>query len=337
MKAVLTALALSIGSMAAADCAPAPPPVTSLDFASRYDAADATRTAIDENALDDAEDAIRPVDDFLRDLTEAANKVFDPDRNATGIADCVLAQMAVWARAGALSDLGSDTAQLTIGARLAGFGLVAMQVLPFARNDDDARAVADWLTGAARAQAVWWEDAAPPGARQGNLRAWAALAAASTSAITGDPGLRSWAAWSISRVLCSAAPDGSLPQEMRRGRLALHYQLHAIAPLVVGTLLLDRQGITLTATCDRALERVVAFAVDDLDDGGATAAITGEVQSLFDGSDTLEDFNLAWIEAYLRLDGMAGQDHLDRMARDRRPLGYSKLGGNQTLIWQALR
>ena len=341
MKAALVLLVLAacetgVGAMAAADCALAPRPVLALDFGSRYADGDATRSEVDAGALDAAQDAIRPVDAFLRDLTDAANKVFDPQQDAAAIADCVLGQMAVWAQAGALADLASDTAQLTIGSRLAGFGLVALQVLPHARNDDDARAVTAWLTRAVQAQALWWEDAAPPGARQGNLRAWAALAAATTSALTGDPALRGWAAWSFGRILCSAAPDGSLPQEMRRGRLALQYQLHAIAPLAVGVLLLDRQGVSLTATCDDALARIVAFGVDDLDDGRATQAITGQVQSYFDGSDTVQDFELAFIEAYLLLDGVAGRDRLDQLVQDRRPLGYSKLGGNQTLIWRGM-
>jgi poly(beta-D-mannuronate) lyase len=169
------------------------------------------------------------------------------------------------------------------------------------------------------------------------LRAWAALGGASVASILDDPALRSWAAWSVSNVLCSANADGSLPQEMGRGSFALHYQLHAIAPLVVATLLLDRQGVDLQQTCDASLARIVAFAVDDLDSGAATQAITGEVQSYFDGTDTLDGFNLAFIEPYLQLDQMPDREALDRLADPFRPLSYSKLGGNQTLIWQAMR
>ena len=133
-----------------------------------------------------------------------------------------------------------------------------------------------------------------------------------------------------------AGQNAGLLVESKRGSLALHYQLHAVAPLVVTTLLLTHQGTDLTQTCDAALARVVAFAVNDLDSGAATRAITGEVQSYFDGTDTLEPFNLAWIEAYLRLPDMPDREALDRLAAGYRPLGYSKLGGNQSLIWQHL-
>lgn len=333
----ICAAASVAASWAAADCPAPPDPVVSLSFDSRYADDSDSRSDIDPDALAEVEDAIGPVDDFLRDLTSAANDVFDPDKDAGAIADCVLARIAVWAQADALSDLSSETAQLTIGSRMAGFGLVLMQVLPFAGDQGQADMARDWMVRLMRAQTRFWEDDAPSGARQGNLRAWAALGAASTAAITGDTPLRSWAAWSVSHVLCSAATDGSLPQEMRRGSLALRYQLHAIAPLVVTTLLLERQGVALQSACDDALERVVAFAVDDLEDGAASRAITGEVQSFFDGSDALKDFNLAWIEAYLQIEGVGDRDRLDRLAEGMRPLRYSKLGGDQTLIWDEMR
>lgn len=325
------------GTMAVADCATAPEPILSLSYGSRYTDESATRSEIDTAGAAEADDALRPVDDFLRDLTEAANGVFEDGADQGAIADCVVSQIAVWAEADALSDLQSETSNLTVGSRLAGFGLVLMQVLPHATDADQVKVIQDWLRRLIQTQTRFWETDAPDGAKQGNLRAWAALGAASAAGILDDAALRSWAAWSVSNVLCSANPDGSLPQEMGRGSFALHYQLHAIAPLVVATLLLNRQGVDLQNTCDGALGRAVAFAVNDLDSGAATQAITGEVQSYFDGTDTLEGFNLAFIEPYLQLDQMPNRDALSQLAESYRPLGYSKLGGNQTLIWQAMR
>lgn len=325
------------GTTALAECAAAPEPVLSLSYGSRYTADSTTRSEIDAAGAAEADDALRPVDDFLRDLTETANGVFEDGADTRAIADCVLGQIAIWAEADALSDLQSETSNLTVGSRLAGFGLVLLQVLPHATDKGQVAVIKDWLRRLVQAQTQYWETEAPNGARQGNLRAWAALGGASTAAILDDPALRSWAAWSVSNVLCSASPDGSLPQEMGRGSYALHYQLHAIAPLVVATLLLNRQGVDLQNTCDGALGRIVAFAVNDLDSGAATQALSGEVQSYFDGTDTLDGFNLAFIEPYLQLDDIPNREALNRLAEPYRPLSYSKLGGNQTLIWQAMR
>lgn len=327
------AAALAFAAQAArADDCPAPPdPVISLAFDSRYQDGDATRSEIDPEAEKAAEDAIAPVDDFLRDLVRDANDVVKGEEGAD--ADCVLSRIAQWARADALSDLGSNAARLTIGSRIAGFGLVLGQVLPTATDTDAADDARLWLQRLMTDQMAFWENDAPPGARNGNLRAWAALGGASVSALTDDPAIRDWSAASITHVLCTVAPDGSIPQEMSRGRLALSYQLHAIAPLVVTSLLLEQQGTPVAQSCDGALGRAVLFTAMDILSGEATKAITGEDQSLFDGSDELEAFHLAWIEAYLRLPDMPGQPDLDRLAEDWRPLNYSKLGGNQTLLW----
>jgi poly(beta-D-mannuronate) lyase len=334
MLAGVVLMSLAAPAVLAETCPPPPEPVLSLSFGSRYAEGDESRSEIDPEAAEEAGDAIRPVDDFLRDLADTANEVFEEDADQTAIADCVLSQIGVWARADALSDLSSETAGLTAGSRIAGFSLVLMQVLPFARNADDVAVVKDWMRRMMQAQTAFWETEAPDRARQGNLRAWAALAGASTAAILDDTALRAWSAWSVANVLCSADPDGSLPQEMRRGRFALHYQFHAIAPLVVSTALLKEQGIDLRATCDDALSRVVAFAMNDIDDGAATTAITGKTQSFFDGTDEFEGFLFAWIEAYLALGDIPNGDALNRFADQYRPLRYSKLGGNQTLFWQ---
>jgi poly(beta-D-mannuronate) lyase len=248
-----------------------------------------------------------------------------------------VAQIATWADADALAGLDSNTARLTIGARLAGFALVLLQIDPATADPATLARIDSWLTRRLTEQIDYWEEDAPEGARTGNLRAWAALAAAATAARTADPALRYWAAASAARVLCSAAPDGSLPQEMRRGRLALQYQLHAITPLTVTALLLERQGLPLTGICDAALDRAVGFALSDLADGTRSAALSGAAQSFFDGSDTLEDFHLAWIEAYLRLPVAAHAAQAETLIAPRRPLTYSKLGGNQTLIWGGQR
>lgn len=314
----------------AEDCPPPPEPVLSLDYGSRYEEDSATRSDIDETAEAEAEAALAPLDDFIRSLADLANRTYtEPDR-APEIADCVVSQLAVWARAGALRDLASPTARLTIGSRLAGLGLVLRQVVPYDGDPDAMADVTGWLTGLAHAQMTFWEADAPPGARRGNLRAWAALGGAAIADLTGDRMLRSWAAWSTDYVLCTAAEDGSLPQEMSRGRLAFHYQLHAVAPLVVSTRLLRNHNLHPGARCGDALDRVVRFVIADLATGDATRAITGEEQSYFDGSRDITGYHLAWLPAYMTLSPSL---ELEALAVLYTPLSSSKLGGDQTLIW----
>lgn len=325
-------MAIMAGQGAAADdhvCPPAPEPVFSLAYGSRYSDSGAGSTQLDTDASAEVDEELGPIDDFLRDLTSRANRVFDEGADRRTIADCVIAQMAVWARDDAMGDLQSTTSQLTIGSRLSAFGMAALQTAPFTTRTADLAEVRGWLNRRQRAQMAFWETG-PNGAKGGNLRAWSALAANAIGDLSNDALMLGWSAWSASYILCTANEDGSLPQEMGRGRFALHYQLHAIAPLVVTAALLRRQGTPVDGECDDALHRAVGFAARDLDTGAQSQAITGEVQTFFDGTDELEAFNLAWIEAYLTLRHDPG---LADRAAPLRPLGHSKLGGDQTAIW----
>lgn len=327
MRTWMAALALCTPLPAIAACGAVPDPVISLSFESRYAVDDPSRSEIDIEAEAAAKEALGDLDRFITDLsTRTDEAVVGGDRDA---AACVMAALATWAQADALSDLGGETVQLTIGSRIAALALIAAQVAPAAPAADTS-AVTAWLARRMDSQMTFWETA-PDGAASGNLRAWAALAAAATSLLTQDPVTRGWAAWSLSYVACTAAPDGSLPQEMRRKQLALHYQVHAVTPLVVTAALLEQQGMPVMNRCARALDRIVDFTLDDLAAGGAaSAAHAGAPQTLNTGIDGLKDFQLAWAEAWLSL---RANPELETTIAPRRPLRYSKLGGDQTRLW----
>ncbi|MEO0831019.1 MAG: alginate lyase family protein [Pseudomonadota bacterium] len=337
----LVATALSTGLMLAAPtlaranddavCAAPPEPVISLSYGSRYTAESASRSDIDEESNAEVNAALGPIDDFLRDLTRTANAITRGDDDPVAQADCLIAQIATWAEADAFSELETITANFSIGARLAGFAFAYLQAAPYGTNPQQRAVIEEWLSIRAEEQMLFWEEDATQGAKRGNLRAWATLAINLIADITDDPVALRWSAWSASFLQCQALEDGSLPQEMRRGKYALHYQLHAISPLVVTTLLLERQGMSIKGVCDNALDRIVTFAVNDIDDGKASEAYSGEVQSYFDGTDTLDSFEMAWLEAYLLL---SPNPELEAVADQFRPLSNSKLGGNQALIWQ---
>jgi poly(beta-D-mannuronate) lyase len=334
IRATTLALLCAAAPALALACDPAPAPVGTLDYGSRYTADSRNRAELDAEGDAQADQALKPVDDFLRDLTDRANDALHDNDPAK--AACVMAQMAAWARADALSDLATETSRLTVGSRIAGFALVALQAAPLADNARDVQAVDGWLSRMMQAQTAFWETEAPMGARNGNLRAWAALAGAATAHRTGDPALRAWAAWSVSWIACTANADGSLPQEMTRGRFALKYQLHATAPLVAATVILSRDGIPLVGSCDNALARIVGYSLSDIATGSATQAQTGKVQSFFDGTDTLKGFHLAFVVPWMVLAPDADID-AQGLTDGYGALNYSKLGGNQRLLWGALQ
>lgn len=323
-----TALLLSAFAAPAAACPDFATPITSLSFESRYEEADDSRSAIDPETEGAAKAALEPLDAFVTDLSARADAALSAGDRAE--AACIVTALERWAQADALADIGSETAALTLGSRLSGLALVAAQVLP-AGSQAQRLEVSAWLRRRMADQMTFWETA-PRGAAGGNLRAWAGLAGAGTALVTGDPVVRGWAAWSVTYIACTAAADGSLPQEMGRGRLALHYQFHAVVPLTVAAALLNQQGVPVRDGCDQALDRIVGFALRDVRAGGtASAAQAGEDQTLNRGIAGLADFQLSWAEAWLSL--VADPD-LEAEIAARRPLRYSKIGGDQTRIWR---
>ena len=311
-------------------CPATPEPVVSLNYGSRYTAESESRSDIDQESNAAVNAALEPIETFIRDLVEIANDVTEGKEDQTARADCVVEQLATWAEADALSELGSYTANLSIGARLAGMAFIYRQVAPYSSLPHRRDLFKEWLAVRAEEQMAFWEQDSTAGARVGNLRGWATLAVNLSADINDDPVALRWSAWSASLVQCEALEDGSLPQEMKRGKYALHYQLHAIAPMVVTTRLLEQQGMSIEGVCDDALHRIVRFAVDDLETGEASQAYSGEVQTYFDGSDELRGFDLAWLEAYL---GAWPDPALEELAARYRPFRHSKLGGDQTLLW----
>ena len=118
--------------------------------------------------------------------------------------------------------------------------------------------------------------------------------------------------------------------EMARRDLALHYQLHAVTPLVVTAALLNDAKPDLFDACDGAIHRAVDFVVAAFDDPKLAEGIAGRKQSYFDGSEKLRAFELAWAEAYLSLFDDA---ELRAFVESYGDLGNSKLGGRQSILW----
>ena len=317
-------------SAAVFSCAAPPEPVISLGFGSRYTVDSESRSEIDVDSNAQVNEALAPIEQFLRDLSRMANDVVEGRDDRAVITECVISQLRVWALADAFSELDTISANFSIGSRLAGFGMVYRQVVPFSNDLAARRDIEDWLGRRASDQMTFWEEDATSGAKTGNLRAWATLGINLAGELRNDPVALRWSAWSAAYLQCQALEDGSLPQEMRRGKYALHYQLHAIAPMVITTRLLEDQGFSILGVCDNALDRIVRFAINDLATGEASESYSGQQQSYFDGTEDLRSFELAWIEAYLTL---AEYPELDLIANDFRPLGHSKLGGDQALLW----
>lgn len=306
-------------------------PVTRLAHGSRYAGDGPERADLDPAADAAVEAALAPIDAAIEDLARAANDARTGEATGEGLG-CVIGILHRWAAADALRDLRTVNAQLSAPARIGGFALAYLQLAPAARahDPDRARRIEGWLADRARASARWFETQAPPRSRGNNLRAWAGLAAGAAGRAADDPELIGWAAQTVRRVACSADADGALPHEMDRGKRALHYQLHAVAPLVTTAALLEPAGHDLFAACDGALHRVVDFIPRAFAEPGLVRDKAGAAQMLLTGEDRLASHDLAWAEIYLSRFASAP---LAALAAPFDSRAHSKLGGAQDGLW----
>ncbi|WP_295078339.1 alginate lyase family protein [Tabrizicola sp.] len=330
--ALLLLLASPVAAEEAAKCPIDTKPVVTLGFGSRYTDDSENRSDFDEESDKAVTEALKPIDDFITDLAKQTNILNDTEtkpEEAQKAAACVMESILAWAKADALSELTTQGANLSAPSRVGGVAFAygaALKVVPQPAGKAEIEA---WLRDRSKQTMAFFDTKAPPRASQNNLRAWAGLAVTRVGLVLDDPALIDWGAETLRLVACTAEADGSLPNEMWRGKLALHYQLHAVAPLVTTAALLQDERPGLFTDCDGALRRIVAFTLDGLDDPAAVEKITGKKQTV-GGTRKARDFELAWIAAYLTLDPDPG---IAARVEKVKELGNSKLGGNQRLLW----
>jgi len=299
-------------------------PVVTLGHPSRYEAGSKSRSDFDEEAEAEVEKALKPIDDFITELAAASDLAISDDKDAQAAAGCVLDRLHSWAKADALSDLTTESARLSTPSRLAGLAFAHAKVAALRPDDPRNAEITEWLARRMQASMAFFDTEAPPRASKNNLRAWAGLAAARIGLSARDDTMTQWAADTVRLVACQAEPSGALPLEMWRGRLALHYQIHAVGPLAVTAALLPDEN--LFDACDRAIPRIAGFIAKAIDDPQIVEDITDEKQKY----GPPEPHEFAWTAAYL---SQVDDPEIEALAKRFDRQGNSKLGGDQSLLW----
>jgi poly(beta-D-mannuronate) lyase len=316
-------------------CEAVPEPLVSLNYGSRYTKDSKSRSDIDTASNEEVNKSLKPVETFINDLSRMANTAYLQTGSRDERVACVTDWLAAWADAGALTDLDTMNVRLSTPARFAGLALALLQV-DIAGEPDPAKRerIVAWLEKLGQGMVEFFDKDAPTNASKNNLRAWAALAAASIGLAADNEALITWGEQSLELVACAANEDGSLPLEMGRADRALNYQLHAVAPLVVTADLLVPQGFDAYGLCGGKLHKIVEFSWQAAKDPTLVEALNGRKQTFSTGEQKLEPYAMAWADAYL---AKFDAPELDAFVAPLREMSHSKLGGNLTLMegWAA--
>ena len=317
-------------------CFTAPNPVMSLGFGSRYQAASKSRSDLDTDSDAAVTKALKPIDEFIQDLAKQITKASAEKDLATRklYQRCVVDNVYTWAKADALNDMRTPNAKLSVPSRVAGIAIAYAE----ARNQvaglgDKQRIIEAWLLKRARETVYFFDNEATKGASRNNLRAWASLGVGEVGILTEDRTLVDWAIMSNRTMIDGASPDGSIPLEMNRMRYALHYQLHAMTPLVTSVARLCDAGYGKGGADFGKLGLMARFSVEAVKNPKIVQKINGKSQTVKPGLKANVNA-LAWLEPYVAL---SNDMNLEKEFASLRPLSNSKLGGNQTTLYDGRR
>jgi poly(beta-D-mannuronate) lyase len=109
---------------------------------------------------------------------------------------------------------------------------------------------------------------------------WAGLAVAAQGIADDDRKAFHWGMVAFDMGLDEIQADGSLPQEMGRGQMALHYHLYALGPLIMLAELGEANGLDLYSHDDGAIHRLVKFCVASIEDPTTIEKRTGVTQQV---------------------------------------------------------
>lgn len=230
---------------------------------------------------------VAAADDFRRTGSEAA-------------AACVIRHMEVEAKGGALTGKMSSSQAYFVQGWVAGAEAVAYLKVDGAKRTTAAQRalIFPWLErNADLTRTFYQERAKDSGGGAQNHFYWAAVQLAATGIATDNRADFDWAMQTAKRGIDAIQPDGTLPEEMRRGRRALHYHLYAASPLVMLAELGLPNGVDLYAEHGGALKKLVEISTHGLLDASLFEKRTGIPQERPDPP-TAEA--IGWAEPYNR-------------------------------------
>jgi poly(beta-D-mannuronate) lyase len=126
---------------------------------------------------------------------------------------------------------------------------------------------------------------------------WAGLAIAAAGIADQDQEAFQWGITAGRMGIDAIQPDGSLIAEMNRGQMALHYNLYALAPLIMLAELGEANRIDLYAYDDGAIHKLVNFCLAGLEDPTIVEKRTGIKQVV---SQPYAGGDIGWAVPYVR-------------------------------------
>jgi poly(beta-D-mannuronate) lyase len=294
------------------------------DFATNSYYTDSHHSIIDPALKKKYEDSVAGVEDFSRNMVKAADAY--QTTGSRSAAECAASLLENAAKQKALAGhMEGHQASYVQGWNLGAWAVAYLKIRNSgAISDDRAKEITKWMKKLAEENRGYYESERQhhgPSDAHNNHLYWAAFAIAATAIACNDQNLLDWAVDAYKEGVRDIRDDGTLPAEMDRGQMALHYHLYALAPLMMLAEFGEANGIDLYAAYQYAIKRLVARCVAGLEDPSFFQNYTGVAQVT---TPEIEAWQISWAQAYTRRFPDAKISALLGRARW---LNYTMLGG----------
>ncbi len=311
-------------------CEAPPTPVVIVSTHSKYQSGDSTRSALDASASASYAQQMKPVLTFRQTVVGFANKYWRDPINSVDAGLCAWSWLEHWARARAMTDLRTDQARMGLGQTLSAAALAYIQVadLP-GLGSKQHLFVRRWIEALAIRSMSYMNSDPLRASTRNNLRYWSGLGVAATGIALGRMDLLEWGVDSARLGLSQVTAGGYLPHELARGKRARDYHIFAAAPLTMIAVLGKANGVHLTSGERHALRILLRRVIANLGQGTHFEQKTGVVQVPFPGG-LVQRHRIAFLEAFLSLEY---NPKARIVLQNKRPVAYSSLGGDLTLLF----
>jgi poly(beta-D-mannuronate) lyase len=279
---------------------PSPPTDLPHDFATNSYYTDSHHSIIDPALKKRYEDSVAAVEDFSREVVKAADAYETTGSRAA--ADCAAQLLAGAARQKTLTGvMDGHQSSYVQGWNLGAWAVAFLKIRGSAAVSAElSQEILPWLKKLAEGNRGYYEGKRRhPGASDAhnNHLYWAGFAIAAAGIANNERGLFRWGLDAYREGVHDIRDDGTLPQEMDRAQMALHYHLYALAPLMVLAEFGEANGVDLYAERDYALKRLVARCVAGLHDPSFFQQKTGVAQVT---TPDIAPWQISWAVAYTR-------------------------------------
>lgn len=294
------------------------------DFATNSYYTDSHHSIPDPELKKKYQDSVAPIEDFSRVVVKAAD-----DFRTTGsraAAQCVGSLLESAAKQKTLTgNMDGHQASYVQKWNLGSWAVTYLKVRGSGLlSEDQNKTITAWLKKLAEAAREYCEEKSRAGKANdayNNHRYWAAFAVAGAAIANNDRNLFRWAVDSYKLGVHDIRDDGTLPMELDRGQMALHYHLYALAPLMFLAEYGETNGIDLYSERNFAIKRLVARCIMGLEDPSYFQQRTGVQQVT---TPEIEPWEISWAQAYTR---RFPDPKISALLAKASRLNYTMLGG----------